>query len=73
MIFEGGNESDCELILARVRQIVLDLVQSMLLHYNVRLLSLRLDVIHSAHLQREVDLIVGLIHHLEHLREVALS
>ena len=39
LVSERGNESDCELILSSVGQFFLNLVQSMLLHYNIRLLS----------------------------------
>ena len=49
LVSECGDKSDCELFLATVGKVVLDLVQSMLLHYNVRFLSLRLDILHSAH------------------------
>ena len=39
LVSKGGDEANCELILSSVWQFFLDLVQSMLLHYNVRLLS----------------------------------
>jgi len=46
LIFECCDESYRDLILSTIRQVVFDFVQSMLLHYNVCLLSFRLDIIH---------------------------